>query len=385
MNLLQLIASETNGKSYQSLKFCLDSELSRELSYDDKQTISFKENGESEKFINSRYLKEKADIVFQKTKPIFKYFLDGSRRTYKIDEIAYNRRIYPIIAGQIGVGCCARLSPDKFINQLSELKLVVSLPEVADKDNLRDRFFNELNTKINEHPKLKNRNIKFYKTLYYDISDENKSYEDNGIIKIQNEMIDLEKKIVVNLTAENLLNEDSYLIKDGSIEYQKMKTGDYKDLSIIKNSYRRVIGVSKRFNPELCVDHRGKSNAEKIANLPLFHRTPTFKYESTRSKGQEGSVYFGIWYLRIRDTKYTSNPLDGVVKVEKMLVTDTENINGLDSEDVDLISANIINERNPVCFGSDIRWANHLYPVYLTEKFIKSKYLSDIHFLNLFN
>jgi hypothetical protein len=385
MNLLQLIASETNGKSYQSLKFCLESELSRELSYDDKQTISFKENGESEKFTTSRYLKEKADIIQRKTKPIFKYFLDGSRRTYKIDEIAYNRRIYPIIAGQIGVGCCARLNPDKFINQLTELKLVISLPEVADKDNLRDKFFNDLTRKINSHSKLKNRQIEFYKTLYYDISDDSKSYEDNGIIKIQNEMIDLEKKVVVNLTEENLLNEDSYLIKDGSIEYQRMKTGDYKDLSIIKNSYRRVVGISKRFNPELCVDHRGKSNAEMIANLPLFHRTPAFKYESTRSKGAEGSVYFSIWYLRIRDTKYTSNPLDGVVKVEKMLVTDTENINGLESEDVDLISANIINERNPVCFGSDVRWANHLYPVYLTEKFIKSRYLSDLHFLNLFN
>jgi len=265
------------------------------------------------------------------------------------------------------------------------LKLVLSIPEVADKDNLRDKFFHQLNLKINNHPKIKSRNIEFFKTLFYDISDDSKSYENNGIIKIQNEMIDLEKKVVVCLTAENLLNEDSYLIKDGSLEYQRMKTGDYKDLSIIKNSYRRVVGISKRFNPELCVDHRGKSNAEMIANLPLYHRTPAFKYESTRSKGIEGSVYFSIWYLRIRDTRCTSNPLDGVVKVEKMLVTDSENIEGLESEDVDLISANIINERNPVCFGSDIRWANHLYPVYLTETFIKSKYLSDIHFLNLFN
>jgi hypothetical protein len=56
----------------------------------------------------------------------------------------------------------------------------------------------------------------------------------------------------------------------------------------------------------------------------------------------------------------------------------------LNSEEVDLITTNIINERNPVCYGSDSRWANHLYPVYLTESFIKSKYLSDLNFLNLF-
>ena len=73
-----------------------------------------------------------------------------------------------------------------------------------------------------------------------------------------------------------------------------------------------------------------------------------------------------------------------LVKIEKILITEDEIENGLNSEEIDLITANIINERNPVCYGKDARWANHLYPVYLTENFIKSKYLSDINFLNLF-
>lgn len=67
-----------------------------------------------------------------------------------------------------------------------------------------------------------------------------------------------------------------------------------------------------------------------------------------------------------------------------MLISNRENEEGLQTDEVDLISANIINERNPVCYGNDDRWANHLYPIYLTEKFIKSRYISDIHFLNLF-
>jgi predicted nuclease of restriction endonuclease-like (RecB) superfamily len=41
-------------------------------------------------------------------------------------------------------------------------------------------------------------------------------------------------------------------------------------------------------------------------------------------------------------------------------------------------------ERNPVCYGSDMRWANHLYPVYLTERYVKSHYLSTESFLHLF-
>jgi hypothetical protein len=97
-----------------------------------------------------------------------------------------------------------------------------------------------------------------------------------------------------------------------------------------------------------------------------------------------GNVFFAIWYVRIREAERTESPFAGVLKVEKILITDDENENGLNSEEVDLITANIINERNPVCYGKDSRWANHLYPVYITENFIKSKYLSDINFLNLF-
>jgi hypothetical protein len=73
-----------------------------------------------------------------------------------------------------------------------------------------------------------------------------------------------------------------------------------------------------------------------------------------------------------------------MLELEKMLMTGNESENGLETDEIDTITANIINERNPVCYGVDKRWANHLYPVYLTEKYIKSQYISDLHFLNLF-
>ena len=72
------------------------------------------------------------------------------------------------------------------------------------------------------------------------------------------------------------------------------------------------------------------------------------------------------------------------MKIEKMLVTYEEAEFGIDSELVDTLSAHIINERCPVCYGSDMRWANHLYPVYLTESFVKSRYLSSESFLIYF-
>ena len=51
---------------------------------------------------------------------------------------------------------------------------------------------------------------------------------------------------------------------------------------------------------------------------------------------------------------------------------------------IDLISANLIKEAYPVCFGNDTRWANHLYPVYLTEQFCKAHYIDKNIIYSLF-
>ena len=199
--------------------------------------------------------------------------------------------------------------------------------------------------------------------------------------RIQDEMIECEKKIVSYLMSKHLLNQDSYLIKDGSVQYKPMKTGDFKELARIRNNYRHVVGISKRFNPNLMKDMKDQSSAGVIARLPLFYRTPAFLW----SPGEEwGNVNFAIWYVRIRAREHTATPYSGVVKVEKMLMTGQEAENGLSTDEIDTITANIINERNPVCYGSDARWANHLYPVYMTECFCKSRFKSDYYFLNLF-
>ena len=82
---------------------------------------------------------------------------------------------------------------------------------------------------------------------------------------------------------------------------------------------------------------------------------------------------------------FSNSPFDGVVKVEKILVTDAEiDTEKFDSDEADMLSACLINERNPVCYGTDGRWANHIYPIFLTESFIKSRSISAETFLNLF-
>ena len=169
-------------------------------------------------------------------------------------------------------------------------------------------------------------------------------------------------------------------MKDGSLEYQVHGISNKGELARFKNNYQFVVGVSKSFNPENCVDKNGRNNSNLIAQLPLYHRTPVNKYSSERI----GDMHFAVWFVRIRDAVHTLNAFDGILKIEKILINDRQIENGLDSEEVDAITAHIINERLPVCYGADRRWANHLYPVYVTESFIKSKYLGENMFLNLF-
>ena len=375
--ILDYIAKETNGKNYKSYKFCIENIEVPRLEYEDKQDIIVKRIGETDRSLKkSKSLKNLASKIAGK-EPLFKYFLDGSRRTYKVDDIAYQKKIYPVIAGQIGVGVCFRENKDSFKAVELHNPLVISLPSVANSDSNDELFFNDLLSGLNEQEILKKQNLKFEKILPYKFSasKENDKYEDRGVAKIQDEMIKLEKLTVKELVREKKLNKNTFLIKDGSLEYEWDKT-DLKNISSIKSNYASVVGVSKMFNPESLSSYN-KNISRIIADLPEFHRTPAFMYETERIQ----DVKFAVWYLRIRKTV---SPFDGVLKIEKILVWEKEEEDGLDSDEIDLISANIINERNPVCYGQDNRWAKHLYPIFLTEKYIKSKYLSDYHFINLF-
>lgn len=385
--VLDIVADATNGKCYTSFRYCADDEIRvPTLDFDSKEkeiSVVVKEYGETDtNLTKSKCLKQLSDKQIN-SEPLFHFFLDGSRRTYKVDDIEINRNVYPIIAGQIGVACCQRINPSQFKCADFEHDLVLSLPKAAN-PNGGDAalFFNALTGKINKTSRLEKANVQFSKILSYESSkkDGSEKYELKGIASIQDEMIETEKRIVAHLSTKNLINPDRYLVKDGSLQYAPSRNANFKELSKFKSHYKCVIGISKMFDPELCRDNNNKSNADKIAMLPIFHRTPAYKYKSERV----GNVYFAVWYVRIRESQHTFSPFSGIVKVEKILITDEEIENGLDSQEIDLITANIINERNPVCYGKDARWANHLYPVYLTETFIKSKYLSDINFLNLF-
>jgi len=387
--ILEIIAKETGGHSYMSHKYSLDETDRSAVEYGiPNASIQWKRRGETKENRTYVPLVELSRSV--NGEPLLRYFLDGSRHVYKVDDMGFEKSgnrtaIYPIIAGQIGVGCCRR-DNKRMVCEKFEREIVIAMPDIAQSSGKKQGFLAATAMKLNsstEFARISKSGWKFSTILSYKSTKEEKEYDDKGTAQIQARMMENEQKMVAALVSEKKLNDSNYLLKDGSLEYRPSKTmrANEREYQKFKNNYDYVIGVSKRFNPEVCLVLGDKPNPGFIANLPLYSRTPVAYFTDSDFLGDIG---FAVWYLRVRDKSRTRTPFDGIIKVEKTLVSKEEVANGMNSDLVDLISAHLINERNPVCYGTDMRWANHLYPIYLTEKYVKSHYLSTESFLHLF-
>lgn len=382
---MQVLADVTGGKSYKAHKYGLDHAERPFIDYTEDRII-WERTAETTPHRSYVPLEKKSIELAERGEQYLTYFLDGSRRVYKVDDHSYTvaggrNVIYPIIAGQIGVGCCKRV--DRVIQpELFRREIVLSVPNIANADG-KPGFFDGMAIKLSKLPVLQRMGIEIKSIIPYSTSKSEEKFEDKGTACIQDRMIQCEKDMVAELVKKGMLNQRNYLVKDGSLEYRPTKDilMDKRKSQLFKNNYNWVIGVSKNFNPEVCCDINGKPNPGYIADLKLYHRTPVACYSKPELFGD---IMFAVWYVRIRDTSRTRTAFDGILKIEKMLVTQEEIERGIDSDLVDMLSALIINERNPVCYGSDLRWANHLYPVYLTESYVKSQYLSAESFLHIF-
>jgi hypothetical protein len=292
---------------------------------------------------------------------ILRYFLDGSRRTYKIaDIIIGGRYFYPLVAGQVGVAVVHRsdsgqIKPDR---RFCRIRNVLAFP-----DRIPEEELAELETSINTNSRMP------ISLLRYEIKDD-RDLTDLAVAKIMSEMHAEEVQVVQRMVADNLLWQESMLVVDGPLRFKKRF-----DLA----QFRNVIGVSKSFRPTFTVGkgRRKESVGTIVAALGFGWRTNVFKTIDDQRT-------LGVWYLRIRDRARMANPLQGVIKVERYAVDDQEKDDGLDGDRIDVISQHLWRDRNVTPFQADPRWAGHLYPVYLAETFLKRSFRSDAHFMALF-
>lgn len=321
-----------------------------------------------------------------------KYFLDGSRHTFKVDDIVIGKNIFPIIAGQIVVGCCYRETRDSFKKCSLKTEIIISLPKRfysnwGKRNDYARKYAEDLTADLQSKNRYaKEHNVKISRIEFYetdgskigDVKDKNR-FINSGIAQIQNAMTDEEQIMVEQLCKAKKLSDNAFLIKDGSIQYNPSYSNLEKATwNNMRANYKHVIGVSKSFDPTLLSSMRGNENiARTIAELKPYHRTKAFRYRSEQANDQ----YFAIWYVRIRNSEFRQTQFSDVVKCELLLHDSSQ---PFDTLTIDWLSANIIREAYPVCYGKDSRWANHLYPVFLTESFCKTQYIDKNIFLGLF-
>ncbi|OPX45749.1 hypothetical protein CLHUN_06870 [Ruminiclostridium hungatei] len=301
----------------------------------------------------------------------FSYFMDGSRRTYKIGDMVLNgREIFPVVVAQVRAGCTERNQSRKIQSHQAvyrkNLLLLSSRMNEVDFEEIRQRI---IKTEV-----ARNLNLE---VVQYKFDHQKDNVPVNAAIaKANTIMHSMEIDILESMVHSGALEPDQMLIVDGPLQFIRQDTGkpDFADL------FYNVVGVSKSFDPMLPTSGKARRGGTQIGAelLKLEHgeRTPVFL--KINSRGRK----FGCWYLRIRPKDRVSNPLEGIVKLEKMALVEDEE--GLHSSVVDNISLSILNEGSPTCYGRDERWSSHLYPVYLTEALIKSSFESDLVFINNF-
>lgn len=292
---------------------------------------------------------------------ILTYFLDGSRKTYRIADLVFKGKYLPVIAGQVGVAVVRRVQAEKRVVPVRDycsFGLFLAIPDWLPPDDAK-----ELEQDILE----KTGNA--VGVLQYEAKPD-RDPVDLGIAKIMSEMHGLEVKMVQRMVAENRLNNYSVLVIDGPLQFKKKF-----DLM----QFRNVIGISKTFKPSFSLGRgRNKTDVGTLTcRLDAAQRTPVFRTD-------DDEKIIGMWYLRLRQRKMMSNPLQGIIKIERLAVTPEEAEDGFDSELIDTISCHVLAERNVTPYGADARWASHIYPIYCAETFLKASFLSDLHFVSLF-
>lgn len=286
----------------------------------------------------------------------FRCFIDGSVRSYFLGTVLEHDRDTPILYAQIGA--CALLRANDGAVGVHALETRHLL--LAEQQQLSPQAWGRLQSLC--PPNL----VDLVDTSpnqpgAMGIDPRNRA---NGIARFQ--MRCLEGDIMSQLLPQL---GDEWLIMDGSLMFNPI-------LRILQSAPTQqqagipsVLGVSKNFRKDPQFDVGRSPRAVRysiyrlLAGLPHEHRTLAFK-------ALDGQVAF--WYVRLRPQGALDYPLMGVVKCELV----TPSYEPPDSQLLDELSSALVAERSVSPHGRDRRWHAHLYPIYLAEQAIRSRFYS---------
>ena len=289
--------------------------------------------------------------VFRPEKHVFRYFCDGSIKTYFLGTIVEGERSYPLELTQIGSAIVHRKDDGSLEVALFERYILLLVP-FRDGRGISESLFQQ----------LKELEMPFFRVIDVAVpdplSDRRQDPRDKSGAKARFEMHMLEKRLIEAIAPQRAA--DEWTIIDGGV-----RRGDFIELP-------RTIGVAKSFDltPTFTVRKGNKGTLRKdisalLASLGYANRTVAFFAHG-------GRVAF--WYVRLREQREVDYPLMGVVKVE----IPTPDGKPISADLADQLSSALVGERNVTPHGLDKRWHAHLYPVFTAERVIKSNFFSEM-------
>ncbi len=286
---------------------------------------------------------------------LFRYFLDGSFRSYFLGTLLENERESPVHFAQIGA-CVLRREDDGSVRR--EL-LQVNHLLLAGRARLSDAVWTKLE-ELAARAGVKLVDLTEVDIVSRVLSDFDLRNKAGGKVRFETRRLEVEmvRSILPELTM------DRWLIVDGSLLFEPL-LGELSRYGEV----RPVIGVSKNFRKDPQFVFGRGPRAERfsiyrlLVDLKAEHRTAAFS-------AHEGKVVF--WYVRLREQRHLDYPMMGVVKVE--LANPSQE--PVPSDLIDRISCALVAERQVTPHGQDRRWHAHLYPIFLAERAVKESLLS---------
>ncbi len=293
---------------------------------------------------------------------LFRYFIDGSQRITNAGYVVDTKKRYlPLIIAQIGVavteleGCQLKLKEYEFQNTLL-------FPDSFSHEDLEDARKVVIGAAKASQVQLE---LSFD---HYEVDDlGNTPPVDKARAKVLSKMHNMEVQQISSLAKAEEISREALLLIDGSIEF-------YSDMNQLKEAFQNVVGVAKQF--DLHKPYHSSSKSERvgslISRLPPKHRTPA-------RGAKHRNLTIASWYLRLRGRKGMTNleyP-DGVVKIEVYPDDPSHDSPKIERAKCNRISEHVLALRAPATPHNDRRWASHLYPVHLTERYIKTRFHSD--------
>ncbi|MEM2592058.1 MAG: hypothetical protein QXI60_05675 [Thermofilaceae archaeon] len=286
---------------------------------------------------------------------LFRYFLDGSFRSYFLGTIMEHERESPVHYAQIGACALWREDDGSVRREILRVEHILLAGKQRLSETVWEKLRNLASTASIQLLDLTEKDV--VSAVLSDFDLRNKA---GGKVRFATR--NLEAQIIGQLLP--WLSDDCWLIVDGSLFFdpilRQLSTGE---------EIKPVIGVSKNFrkDPQFVFGRGPRAERHSIykllADLKAEHRTAAFS-------AQGGKVVF--WYVRLREQLHLDYPLMGVVKVE--LANPSQE--PVDSELIDMLSRSLVAERSVTPHGQDRRWHAHLYPIFLAERAVRESLLS---------